>query len=261
MAKKPTTARKPRAPTPAAKPAPAVMPAETSIAQDEPVHDPRPGADQQSQASNGAGAKPEGGSPPSGGAATEHGGSAADQQFQAVSGPDARPEGAAAQSDPAEGKGADQDEASATVDPADTSGAPAALGEESREQAGAASADRKGAAEEENQPEDTARPPVAGLDGATIVVTGPKKGRWRSGLYFGPEPTLLEDQRFLPAEGEPPHLAGERLYAILTDPRLTCVVRLEDGQEVPFPPEATEQMRQAIDAAAELVSSDGEGAE
>lgn len=175
-------------------------------------------------------------------------GAPADQELQDASGAEAATVSAAAPAVEAEAKAPDAGKESGAADPIGTAGAPAAQAEQSGEQTADASTDRKDAADGQNQPGDTAQPPVAGLpDGETLVVTGPKNGRWRSGLHFGRDEHLLFPSDFVPAEGEPPYLAAERLYAILTDPALKCLIRLPDGIDQPLPPEAIAATRNAID--------------
>jgi hypothetical protein len=122
------------------------------------------------------------------------------QELQGANGAEAKPEGAAALPGGAEAKasdGATQPKSDA-ADPVGTEGAPTASAEQSREQAAAASTDRKDGADVEKQPEDTARPPVVGSpEGRSIVVRGPKNGRWRSGMHFGPDGTEIEPEAFL----------------------------------------------------------------
>lgn len=55
---------------------------------------------------------------------------------------------------------------------------------------------------------------AATADGATaIIVTGPKKGRWRAGRYFTAESTLIELAE----------LTDDELATIAADPALTVV--------------------------------------
>ena len=95
---------------------------------------------------------------------------------QAASGAEGNPDGAAAPAGEPDAKVAEA-QASVAVDPAGTSDASAASGEAFREQAAAASPDRKDAPDEGNQPEGTAQPPVA--DQAKPQGEAKKAGRSR----------------------------------------------------------------------------------
>lgn len=85
-----------------------------------------------------------------------------------------------------------------------------------------------------------------------FVVTGPKKGFRRGGIAFGAEPVALTPADFGHAEGDEMEPAtAERLLAVLSERKLKCVVRLEDGSEEPVVPELIEHLRAAIERSAE----------
>ncbi|MCT4576883.1 hypothetical protein [Donghicola sp.] len=56
-------------------------------------------------------------------------------------------------------------------------------------------------------------------DDDVLIVTGPRKGRWRAGLKFGPEPVRIPVSE----------LTDEEVEAISGDPKLT--VEVEDGSD------------------------------
>lgn len=183
-------------------------------------------------------------------------GAAANTEIPAANGVEAKPEGAAASDDGTEAKASEASGADA-ADPNGTDSAPAAQVEESREQAEAASADRKDAAEEGKQPEETALPPVAGdpesSEDAVLVVTGPKSGRRRSGFRFSREPRELRRADF----GDLIDAEGARLIvAIVADPALKCVMRLPDGTEFPLDAETNAAAREVLAALDDDAKSD-----
>lgn len=57
------------------------------------------------------------------------------------------------------------------------------------------------------------------VDSDILVVTGPKKGRWRAGRKFGPEPVRIPVA----------DLSDDEMEAISADPKLT--VEVEDGSD------------------------------
>ena len=157
-------------------------------------------------------------------------------EIHEANGADAEAEGAAASEDNAEAKVSEAKGADA-ADPAGTAGASAAQAEESREQAPTASPDRKDAQGEENQPGETAQPPVAEHDVPVLVVTGPKKGFRRGGYRFDAQPRPLRLQDF------ENNAAGMRHFlAILNEARLRVVILHPDGIEEPVPPEVIETL-------------------
>ncbi len=167
-------------------------------------------------------------------------------EIHEASGADAEAEGAAASEDNAEAK-VSEAEAADAADPAGTAGASAAQAEESREQAPTASPDRKDAQGEENQPGETAQPPVAEHDAPVLVVTGPKKGFRRGGFRFGKEPTVFTDASFVKdIEGM------RRILAILSEDKLTCLIRYPDGVEQPVDRQAAADLRAMVGANADL---------
>ncbi|MBN9504924.1 MAG: hypothetical protein J0I69_02765 [Altererythrobacter sp.] len=168
-------------------------------------------------------------------------------EIPAASGAEGKPESAAAPDGGTTAKVWDPRGADA-ADPAGTGGAPAAQPEETREQAEAASADRKDAAEEGKEPEETARPPVAGGFTPAFIVTGPAEGFRRGGITFDRQPRELTPADFgvetEGAEMEPEQ--ARRLLAILEEPRLTVVARVADDGEAPVAPEVIAFFRAAI---------------
>lgn len=88
--------------------------------------------------------------------------------------------------------------------------------------------------------------PAANALPAALIVRGPKKGFRRGGIAFGGDPIelLADDWDKTPA-------GAERLLAILSEPALKCVLRLEDGTEEPIMPELLEQLRAAAAEAAD----------
>lgn len=171
---------------------------------------------------------------------------AATNEIPAATGGEAKPGDAAASESGTEPKASENENNSGAADPVGTEAAPAAASEEPREQAEAAPADRKGAAEEGEEPGATARPPVAG---PVFVVTGPRRGFRRAGFAFGPEPRELAPADFGIGEGEgatPEQL--ERLLAILSEPALKVVARRPDGAEDPVEPELVERLRALAEA-------------
>lgn len=163
-----------------------------------------------------------------------------------ASGADAEAEGAAASEENAEAKVSEAKGADA-ADPAGTAGASAAQAEESREQAPTASTDRKDAQGEENQPGETAQPPVAEHDVPVLVVTGPKKGFRRGGFRFGKEPTIFTDASFVK------DIDGmRRILAILSEDKLTCAIRYPDGVEQPVDRQAAADLHAMVGANADF---------
>lgn len=146
-------------------------------------------------------------------------------EIQEASGADAETEDAAASEKDADAK-VSEAKGSDAADPDGTAGATAAQADESREQTPNASADRKDALGEENQPGATAQPQVADHDVPVLVVTGPKKGFRRGGYRFGQEPTVFTDASFVK------DIDGmRRILAILSEEKLTCAIRYPDGVE------------------------------
>lgn len=76
------------------------------------------------------------------------------------------------------------------------------------------------AAEAPAQPPSPAAPPSDGAPGV-LVVTGPKRGRWRAGWHFGPEP------RRLPLA----EMTEDERAAIEGDPALTVSVEAETSAD------------------------------
>lgn len=78
-------------------------------------------------------------------------------------------------------------------------------------------------------------------DGPVLLVSGPKRGFWRSGLRFDAGPRALT-----PADlGE--GIAGMRKFvAILKEPRLVHTLRAPDGAEIRFDTNAVRQLEAAL---------------
>ncbi len=164
----------------------------------------------------------------------------------------AKLEGAAAPEGGTTAKVSEAQTSADTVDPTGTDSAPAAPSGSSREQAEAPSADRMDEAEEGKEPGATARPPVAGdLDDACFIVTGPKAGFRRAGRTFGSDPVELRPEDFF-VDGQPGGFAAAAaLFSILEEPRLTCILRVSEG-DYPMTPEFITWLRdlvaEAVDA-------------
>lgn len=94
-------------------------------------------------------------------------------------------------------------------------------------------------------PESEIEPSAAPIDvdqaQGVLVVTGPRQGFRRGGMAFGATPVAIDLAEFAWNDG-----ADRKLLAILTEQRLTCVVRMPDGSEHAVSPAAVEQLLAAL---------------
>lgn len=139
------------------------------------------------------------------------GGRKAATKLQTPDGADAKPEVAAALSGAAEAK-ATEGKGSVAADPPGAGAASTAAPEHSREQADVTAADRKAAADEGKQPEETVQPPVVEGELTRVSVRSVSpKGRRRAGQAFGPEPLEL-------------HVSAATLELLRGDPLLSVEI-------------------------------------